>query len=129
MKKAIIALLAGIITFAASATINGDGYYRVQNYKTNRYIYVLDDKGKLNFQATTAELNALELWKNFDKAISDPATIIYVKDLTGKNQDFDLQAQGTGVKAIIDYPVSIRLADKTKGIYSIFVATAECRNI
>ena len=120
MKIASITLLAGIISFSASAALNGDGYYRVQNYKTNRYIYVLDDKGKLNFQATTAELGAIELWKGFDKVSSDPASIIYVKDLTGKGQDYDLQAQGTGVKTIIDYPVSIRLVDKTNETYSIF---------
>ncbi len=120
MKKVSITLLAVIIALSASAKLDGDGYYRVQNYKTERYIYVLDDKGKLNFQATTAELNALQLWKGYEKTISDPATIIYVQDLTGKNQDFDLQAQGTGVKAIIDFPVSIRLADKVNETYSIF---------
>lgn len=113
-------MFAGLIAFGASATLNGDGYYRVKNYKTERYIYVLDDKGRLNFQATTAELGAIELWKGYEKAITDPATIIYVKDLTGKKQDFDLQAQGTGVYSIIDYPVSIRLADSKLGVYSIF---------
>lgn len=120
MKKVLAALLACSVAIQASALIEGNGYYRVQNAKTERYIYVLDDKGSLNFQATTAELGAMQLWKGFDKTVSDPATIIYLVDLTGKNQDFDLQAQGTGVKAIIDYPVSIRLADKTNGTYSIF---------
>ncbi len=120
MKKTGIALLAGMVALGASAKLNGDGYYRVKNFKTDRYIYVLDDKGQLNFQATTAELGAIELWKGYEKAITDPATIVYVKDLTGKNQDFDLQAQGTGVQAIIDYPVSIRLADSKNNAYSIF---------
>lgn len=112
MKKVSISLLAGIIAMSALAKLNGDGYYRVQNFASERYIYVMDDKGKLNFQATTAELGAIELWKNHEKTISDPATIIYVTDLTGKNQDFDLQSQGTGVNAIISYPVSIRLDSK-----------------
>lgn len=112
MKKVKITLLAGIIAISASANINGDGYYRVQNCKTERYIYVLDNKGKLNFQATTAELGAIELWKNYDKTITDPATVIYVTDLTGKKQDYDLQAQGTGVNEIISHPVSIRQDSK-----------------
>ncbi|MDE6396237.1 MAG: Ig-like domain-containing protein, partial [Muribaculaceae bacterium] len=120
MKKTGIALLAGLVALGASAKLNGDGYYRVKNFKTDRYIYVLDDKGSLNFQATTAELGAIELWKGYEKTITDPSTIIYVKDLTGKGQDYDLQAQGTGVNAIIDYPVSIRLADSKNGTYSIF---------
>ncbi|MDE5554486.1 MAG: hypothetical protein K2J10_04820 [Muribaculaceae bacterium] len=120
MKKAIAALLFCSAAMSASALLDGDGYYRVQNAKTERYIYVLDDKGSLNFQATTAELGAIELWKNYDKTISDPATVIYVKDLNGKKQDYDLQTQGTGVYEIINYPVSIRLADKNLGTYSIF---------
>lgn len=120
MKKIFSALLLCMTAMSSYAILDGDGYYRVQNAKTERYIYVLDDKGSLNFQATTAELGAIELWKGYDKAITDPATIIYVKDLNGKQQDYDLQAQGTGVQAIINYPVSIRLADKTAGTYSIF---------
>ena len=120
MKKSIATLLSCAIAISASALINGDGYYRVHNAKTERYIYVLDDKGKLNFQATTAELGAIHLWKGLKNTISDPATVIYVMDLNGKKQDYDLQTQGTGVNAIIDYPVSIRLADKNKGHYSIF---------
>lgn len=120
MKKVLAALLACAVAIQASALIEGNGYYRVQNAKTERYIYVLDDKGSLNFQATTAELGAMQLWKGFEKTVTDPATIIYLVDLTGENRDFDLQSQGTGVKAIIDYPVSIRLADKTNGTYSIF---------
>lgn len=120
MKKTVATILSCAIAISASAIIEGDGYYRVHNAKTQRYIYVLDDKGKLNFQATTAELGAIQLWKDHSKTISDPATVIYVKDLDGRKQDFDLQTQGTGVKAIIDYPVSIRLANKKTGEYSIF---------
>lgn len=120
MKKIITTFVATAIALSASAVIDGDGYYRVQNNKTGRYIYVLDDKGELNFQATTAELGAIQLWKYYDKTISDPATVIYVKDLNGKQQDFDLQTQGTGVKAIINYPVSIRLYNKTEGTYQVF---------
>lgn len=101
------------------AKLQGDGYYRVQNKKTERYIYVLDDKGELNFQATSAELGAIELWKGYERTLSDPATIIYVQDLDGRGRDFDLQTQGTGVNAIIDYPVSIWY-DNSAGAYGIF---------
>lgn len=113
MKLIFTTLIASVIALSAQARIvGGEGYYRVQNYMTGRYIYVTDNKGELNFQATTAELGAIELWKNYDKTISDPATIIFVKDLDGKGRDYDLQTQGTGVHKIIDYPVSI--IDNTK---------------
>lgn len=119
MKKIIIAFIASAISLSASAVIDGDGYYRVQNFTTGRYIYVLDNKGSLNFQATTAELGAIELWKDYDRTISDPATIVYVKDLDGKGRTFDLQTQGTGVKTMIDYPVTIYRHPKTD-YYSIY---------
>ena len=119
MKKLLTAFLASAISLSASALITGDGFYRVQNYQTGRFIYVLDDKGSLNFQATTAELGAIQLWKGYENTISDPATIIYVKSLDDKGQNFDLQTQGTGVKSMIDYPVTIYLATKNLGISSI----------
>lgn len=120
MTKAILAILSLAIATTASANLNGDGYYRLQNNKTGRYAYILDDKGELNFQSTSAELGAIQLWKGYDKTISDPSTVIYVTDLNGKGQEYDLQAQGTGVKAIINYPVSIRCNDATKGLYTVF---------
>ncbi len=120
MKKIIATAFSFLFAVSAYAIINGDGYYRVQNAKTQRYIYVLDDKGKLNLQATTAELGALQLWKDFNKTVSDPSTVIYVTDLNGKKQEYDLLTQGTGVMKIIDHPVSIRLANKSTGEYSVF---------
>ncbi len=120
MKKIITAILASAIAMSASALIDGDGYYRVQNYMSGRYIYVLDDKGELNFQATTAELGAIQLWKGYERTVSDPSTVIYVKDLDGKGRTFDLQTQGTGVKSMIDYPVTIYLYNKNLGIYSVY---------
>ncbi|MCM1355215.1 MAG: hypothetical protein NC212_02275 [Staphylococcus sp.] len=108
MKSIITSLIFSAITLASFAQVSsGEGYYRVQNYMTERYIYVADNRGSLNMQATTAELGAIELWKGHDKTISDPASVIYVKDLTGQKKDYDFQTQGTGVNAIIDYPVSI----------------------
>lgn len=109
MKSIITTLIiTSTISLSALAGVNGgEGYYRVENYLTGRYVRVTDNRGSLNMQATTAELGAIELWKGYENTISDPATVIYVKDLDGKGRDFDLQTQGTGVKEIIDYPVSI----------------------
>ncbi len=112
--------MAWVMAVGASAQLNGDGYYRVQNYKTGRYVYVMDDKGSLDVPSTTAEVGAIELWKGHDKSITDPASVIYVTDLTGKKQDFDFQAQGTGVKHMINHPVSVILRNKTRGTYAIF---------
>lgn len=108
MKSILTTFFASAVALSSFAGVHeGEGYYRVQNFLTERYIYVTDNRGSLNMQATTAELGAIEIWKGYEKTISDPATVIYVKDLDGKGRDFDLQTQGTGVKTIIDYPVSI----------------------
>lgn len=118
MKKIFTSLCATAIAISAFAEITGDGYYRVKNYKTDRYIYVLDNKGSLNFQSQTAELGAIEVWKGDDKEVSDPATIINVNNISGGQ--YNLQTQGTGVQEIINHPVNIRLMNQSKGIYAIF---------
>lgn len=120
MKKIFTLILLYLMTLSASAIINGDGYYRVNNATTGRYVYILDDKGSINMQAGTAELGAIELWKGYERTVSDPSTVIYVKDLSGKKQDYDLLAQGTGVYSMINYAVSIRLVKKTEEYYNIF---------
>lgn len=109
MKFIISTLLAFSLALSASAITPAlsDGYYRVQNANSGRYIYIMDNTGYLNFQATTAELGALELWMGYERAIPDPATVVYVKLMNSNGRDFDLQSQGTGVYSIINYPVTI----------------------
>lgn len=120
MKKLCTLLGAISLSLLASAEITGNGYYRVHNVGSDRYIYVLDDKGSLNMQAQTAELGALQLWKDIDKTISDPATIIHVIDLDGKQRDFDFQSQGTGVAKILNHAVSVIKVGSNPIVYRIF---------
>lgn len=107
MKSLITSAITIALAFGASAQVATDGYYRVKNYTTNRYVYVMDNRGSLNFQATTADLGAIEVWMDPQKRITDPASIIYVKALDNRRRSFDLLSQGTGVYEIISYPVSI----------------------
>lgn len=109
MKFIISTLLACSLALSVSAATPplADGYYRVQNANSGRYIYIMDNTGYLNFQATTAELGALELWMGYERTIADPATVVYVKLTNSNGREFDLQSQGTGVYSIINYPVNI----------------------
>lgn len=120
MKNILSFILVSAVALSASAELNGDGYYRAKNYNSGRYIHVLDNKGSLNYQATTADLGAIELYQNHEAVISDPATVVYVCDLTGENRDFDIRTQGTGVKAIIDHAVSIIKCPKIEGAHYVF---------
>ena len=62
-------LLSSLLSVtAAFAQLNGDGYYRVHNKVTERYVYVTDDKGKLDYATTSADMYAIQLWKDFEKA-------------------------------------------------------------
>ncbi len=97
--------MASLVSFAQIK----DGYYRVHNYKTGRYIYVLDNTGSINISTSSADMGALKLWKDKSKALTDPATIIYAeyKYKGSYGEMYDLRAQGTGVYGIIGYYVNI----------------------
>ena len=100
----ILGFLGVLFSLNVSAQIK-DGLYRVKNYKTDRYVYVLDNTGSINYSTTSADMGALELWKDLDRCIDNPASIIRVVNV-GDNR-YDLQSQGTGVYDMISHYVMI----------------------
>lgn len=115
MKTLLTLSLAALVALPAFAKLSGNGYYRVHNYRTDRYVYVLDNKGSVDYGGTTADVNALQLWKDLQKAVSDPATVIYFEKHDSK---WDLAAQGTSVNNIISAYVSI--AERSDGTYMCY---------
>lgn len=95
--KRIFTLFASLLALvSASAQLNGDGYYRVKNAVTGRYIYIIDDKSNgINWSTSNPDLYSITLWKGFEKAASDPATIIYIKDMGGGQ--YNLLGQGADI--------------------------------
>ena len=106
MRFSLLLATLALTSIASLAEVNGDGYYRIQNYKTTRYVYVTDNKGRLDYATTTADMGAIELWLGLDKAACDPATVCYVKSISGSQ--YDVQAQGTGIYEIISTYVKLR---------------------
>lgn len=105
MKRFLFFLFSLLLSsFVCAQTTVKDGFYRVKNYGSGRYCYVTDNKGYIYTTSTTVDVEAIELWRGFDKAISDPATIIYIKKV---NSQYDLQAQGTSTKKLIDQYVTL----------------------
>jgi|GEM_PF-1319892 len=105
MKKFLLSIL-GLLTIGTSwAALPQSGYYRVSNHMSGRYVYVYDDKGSLDYGAMKADMGAIQLWKNLDRAITDPASVIYVNKVDSKFYDF--LAQGTGVHQIIGVYVQL----------------------
>jgi hypothetical protein len=105
MKKIVFLSLALLAVSFAHAQLNGNGFYRVQNNKTGRFVYITDDKGNISMSTTSADLYAIILWKNFNKAVSDPASVIYIQKV---GTQYDFQSQGTGIYSIIGYYVNLR---------------------
>lgn len=121
MKKLILAILS-LITLPASAQISGDGYYRVQNNGTERYITITDDIiGQVDMSATTVDLINITTWRGFDNVKSNPGSIIYINKVGSK---YNIAAQGISVYDITGGNGYVDLKHRGNGIYEI-TATAK----
>lgn len=120
MRKLILLSILSVFCIASFAQLNGDGYYRVHNKGSERYVYVCDNTGSINYTATTAEMGAIQLWKDHTRTLSDPASVIYItkKGTNGSGDYFDFQSQGTGVHDIIGYYVNLYSSDGTYQVYA-----------
>lgn len=108
MKKTLVILLA-FFSFSSSLFAElKEGYYRVKNAASDRYIYLTDDKGSVEISGANVshDLDALVLRKGLDYTISDPGSIIYVSK-TGGTNEYDLSSQGTGIKKMTNRIVTI----------------------
>ena len=119
MKKVVFLGLALLTVSFVHAQLNGDGYYRVQNNKTGRFVYVTDDKGSISMSTTSGDLYAIILWNDFNRAVSDPASVIYIQKV---GTQYDLKSQGTGVYSIIGFYVSLRA--NTDGTYYAYATSS-----
>lgn len=119
MKRLILSIFAGLLSLHICSQITGDGYYRVSNYKTGRYVYVTDNTGSINVQATTAEMGAIQLWKDHSRTYSDPASVIYIekKGSSSGGDYYNLHSQGTSTYTIIGYYI---YADYSDGFYQVY---------
>lgn len=103
MKKLFITIGIASLAFSLYANLNGNGYYRVKNYGSNRWGTLVDDKGEIDKEATNADLHALRLTSNTEEIITDPGSIVYISK-TGGNE-YNIAAQGTSVNDLVGYPV------------------------
>lgn len=82
----------------ALAQLGADGYYRVKNFKSQRYIIMIDNKSKgVDPNSTTYDLDAMMTIKPFSKVAAEAGSVVYIQNCGG-NQ-YNLIAQGTDVHA------------------------------
>lgn len=114
MNKLFITILAVALSGAtAFAQTLEEGFYRVQNNASGRYLYVRDSKGDVS--TLGADMGAIELWPSLEDAVSDPGSVIYLKPEGGV---YDLMSQGTGVHQLTGAYMSIVVASEKYLVYS-----------
>ena len=84
----------------SSAEAQSNGYYRVLNTTTSRYLFVTSDKGKVDYNATDVDLGSLKTVKGFDKVVSAPGTVLYLEKTGSGKYSYTIRAQGTDTYAI-----------------------------
>ena len=104
MKRIQLLLLTVICATTMYAQLSGDGYYRVQNEKTERYIAIRDNRGSVNMSTTDADFGALQTVLGFERVVSDPASVIYFKKMTS---GYDIQSQGASSYEMIEYELRL----------------------
>jgi len=115
MKRVKLLFFSVVCAVSVHAQLNGNGYYRVQNEKTQRYITVVDNRGSVNSEKTDADLNALRTVMDFKRVVSDPASVVYIKKMT---KGYDLQSQGMDTYAMINRELMV--LDLEDGTYAAY---------
>ena len=67
MKKLLLVALLFVPVFIQAQYVSDNGYYRVYNVFTERYVCVCDNTGSINISAVDAETGAIELWREGDE--------------------------------------------------------------
>lgn len=118
--------LTSILTLLAVISILGqdlqDGYYRVRNFGTKRYIYITDNTGGYSVSTDVGDFGALQLWTGEERPITDPASIIYVDRQS--NGQYDLKGQGLEIYALVKRYVDIKLVTSGafKDTYTVYAS-------
>ena len=98
----------------------GNGYYRVRNLASDRYIYVTDNKDYYDMARDREDFQAIQLWKDVNRFPSDPGSVIYIEQVS--TDHFDLRAQGTGVHSLTGYYVGVT---KSSGTYIVSASVSK----
>lgn len=117
MKRLLLLAIVVATYVSAIADLNGDGYYRVQNAKTKRYSYLLDNRGSFDVATSSADVKALKLYSDFLRASSDPSTVFFIKhaDVAGSNIYYDIASQGTSIYGFMHEYLKIMSAGEFEG--------------
>jgi len=105
-----------------SAQFNGDGFYRVQNFATKRYMFIVDNTGYYD-KRDFGDFGSLLLITGKEKTISDPASVLYIKKV---GSQIDIQGQGVGIHQLVNRYVDLSYisSGSFKGTYEVSATEA-----
>ena len=108
MKKITLLLLLACISIGTMhAQVKGNGYYRIQNAKTERYMSLTTTETKgISMQTTTVECKALLTKKKWDDVSTDPGTIFYIENKGG--DQYNIKNQGSSLYDMINYYIRLK---------------------
>ena len=116
MKKIVLIALVSILTITKATAQVANGYYRIQNNASKRYITIRDNEvGSVDYSSTNADLSNIVTWKGFDYVKSNPASIIYVEQQGGTQ--YNLKVQGTSIYEITGNRRYLDLLARDGGTY------------
>lgn len=112
-KKILTIALACISGLSAHAQLNGDGYYRIQNANTGRYMTLADRHSRgANGHTTNVDAGALQTKKQWSDIASDPGSVFYIKKVN--SNEYNILAQGIDMHQLINYYIRIETKDSGK---------------
>ena len=111
-KKIVLTFVTALCSLSSVAQLN-DGFYRIKNVVTKRYVSMQDNKGHVYAQQTDVDAAALRTITDYNKILSDPGSVIYLHGVG--NNSYDISAQGTSLHQMINY--YIKLTKQANGSY------------
>ncbi|MCH5225610.1 MAG: hypothetical protein J1D77_06395 [Muribaculaceae bacterium] len=121
MKKLILTICISVLVAApALADINGNGYYRVRNFGSQRWCSLIDNTGSVDKYSSSADLHSLELIADTEFILTDPGSIIYLTNIKGS--EYDVAAQGVSLSSLVDNSIKIMAEGTVNGqkLYRIY---------
>lgn len=113
MKRKVLISLFSILTACQATAQVANGYYRVQNTQSTRYITMKDNAiGTVDYSSTNVDLSNIVTWRGFDYVKSNPASIIYVEQ---HDSQYDLKVQGTSLYEITSRRTYLDLLSRDAG--------------
>lgn len=121
MKRTVLITLVSILTTVqATAQSVANGYYRIQDNASSRYITIQDDQvGEIDYSSTNVDLSNIVTWRGYDYVKSNPGSVIYVEQ---HGTEYDLKTQGTSIYQITGNRKYLGLRAQSNGTYIMHIS-------